>query len=211
MKILIGAISSMNKVILSLFDYSGNWPSFYKAAGYDVYSVDIKHETDILDLDVERDILPLGKIHGILAAPPCTDFSGSGAQYWKVKDADGRTASSLALVHKSLEIIDKTNPVFWALENPVGRPPTLVPKLGKPWYFNPHEFAGWLCGEDAERERYTKRTGLWGSFNRPEKAALTVVPGCDPIMSLGGKSERTKELRSMTTLGFAKAFFEANP
>lgn len=29
-------------------------------------------------------------------------------------------------------------------------------------------------------------------------------------MKLGGKSERTKELRSMTPLGFAKAFFEAN-
>lgn len=27
------------------------------------------------------------------------------------------------------------------------------------------------------------------------------------IMKLGGKSERTKELRSMTPLGFAKAFF----
>ena len=201
----------MPKIILSLCDWSGNWPSFYKEAGYEVYQVDIKHDIDILSLDVESDILPLGKIHGILAAPPCTDFSGSGAQYWKVKDADGRTDSSLALVHKCLEIIDKTNPVFWALENPVGRLPTLVPKLGKPWYFNPHEFAGWLCGEDAERERYTKRTGLWGSFNRPEKAALTVVPGCNPIMSLGGKSERTKELRSMTPLGFAKAFFLANP
>jgi len=27
----------------------------------------------------------------------------------------------------------------------------------------------------------------------------------------GGKSERTKILRSITPLGFAKAFFEANP
>lgn len=201
----------MPKIILSLFDFSGVWCSPYKEAGYEVYQVDIKHDIDILSLDVESDILPLGKIHGILAAPPCTDFSGSGAQYWKVKDADGRTASSLALVYKCLEIINKTNPVFWALENPVGRLPTLIPELGKPWYFNPHEFAGWLCEEDAERERYTKRTGLWGSFNRPEKSPLTVVAGCNPIMSLGGKSERTKELRSMTPLGFAKAFFDANP
>ncbi len=100
------------KIILSLFDYSGHWPFFYKEAGYEVYQIDIKHGFDILDLDVERDILPLGKIHGILAAPPCTDFAGSGAQYWKAKDADGRTTSSLALVHKCLEIVDKTDPVF---------------------------------------------------------------------------------------------------
>jgi hypothetical protein len=198
------------KTILSLFDYSGNWSRPYKEAGYNVYRVDVKHDIDILSLDIDRDIKPLGKIYGILAAPPCTDFAGSGAQYWKAKDADGRTARSLALIHKSLEIIDKTNPVFWALENPVGRLPTLVPKLGKPWYFNPHEFAGWLHGEDAERERYTKRTGIWGVFNRPEKTPLSVVPGCNPIMSLGGKSERTKELRSMTPMGFAYAFYEAN-
>jgi hypothetical protein len=29
-------------------------------------------------------------------------------------------------------------------------------------------------------------------------------------MQLGGKSERTKKLRSVTPQGFAKAFFEAN-
>jgi hypothetical protein len=30
------------------------------------------------------------------------------------------------------------------------------------------------------------------------------------IMKLGGKSEKTKELRSITPLGFAYAFYEAN-
>jgi len=34
----------MSKIILSLFDYSGNWPSFYKEAGYEVYQIDIKHD-----------------------------------------------------------------------------------------------------------------------------------------------------------------------
>lgn len=103
-----------------------------------------------------------------------------------------------------------TNPHFWALENPVGRLPKLIPELGSPWYFNPNQFAGWLEGEAAQRERYTKKTGLWGRFNRPEQRELPVLEGCNPIMSLGGKSERTKELRSMTPLGFAKAFYEVN-
>ena len=65
----------------------------YKAAGYEVYSVDIKHDTSVLDL-IEEDILSLGNIQGVLAAPPCTDFSGSGAQYWGIKDEDGRTEAN---------------------------------------------------------------------------------------------------------------------
>ena len=132
----------VNKIILSLFDYSGNWPSFYKQAGYEVYQIDLKHDLNILDIDIEKDIKPLGSIYGILAAPPCTDFASSGAQYWKTKDADGRTDASLRLIYKTLEIIEATQPVFWVLENPVGRLQSLVPELGKPWYFNPNQFAG---------------------------------------------------------------------
>ena len=185
------------KTILSLFDFSGNWPSPYKEAGYEVIQVDIKHDIDILSI-VKED-LP-NDIYGIMAAPPCTDFSGSGAQYWKVKDADGRTAASLALVDKTLEIISWFDPKFWVLENPVGRLSTLRPELGKPWYFQPCWFG----------DPYTKKAGLWGDFNK-DLIRNDVTP--DPnnwIMKLGGKSEKTKELRSMTPLGFAKAFYEAN-
>ncbi len=191
-------LQNQTKVIISLFDYSGNWPSFYKANGYDVYSLDIKNDIDILTL--VRTDLP-NNVYGILAAPPCTDFSGSGAQYWKTKDADGRTEASLSLVDKTLEIVSWYPEIrFWALENPVGRLSTLRPQIGKPWYFQPHWFG----------DPYTKKTGLWGNFNK-DLPRNDVVP--DPnnwIMKLGGKSERTKELRSMTPLGFAKAFYEAN-
>jgi hypothetical protein len=198
----------MKKVILSLFDFSGRWSRPYLEAGYDVYQVDIKLGLDVLSLE-PRD-LPFDTVYGILAAPPCTDFAGSGAQYWKTKDEDGRTEQSLKLVDKVLSLVNHYNPVFWVLENPVGRLPTLRPQIGKPWYFNPNEFAGWLEGEEADRECYTKRTGLWGKFNKPEKIVLPVSPGGSWIMKLGGKSERTKELRSMTPLGFSYAFFEAN-
>jgi hypothetical protein len=198
----------MKKTILSLFDYSGRWSRPYKENGYDVFQVDIKLGIDILELQPED--LPFESVYGILAAPPCTDFAGSGAQYWKAKDDDGRTEASLALVRKTLDFVDVYDPKFWALENPVGRLPRLVPRLGKPWYFNPNQFAGYLEGEEAERECYTKRTGLWGEFNIPVVKELPVSPGGSWIMKLGGKSERTKELRSMTPLGFAYAFYEAN-
>lgn len=193
-----------SKVIVSLFDFSGNWSRPYRENGYDVYCVDIKHGIDILTLEPEWD-----SVYGILAAPPCTDFSGSGAQYWPAKDADGRTEYSLSMVDKVISLVEHYNPVFWALENPVGRLSTLRPSLGKPWYFNPYEFAGYAV--DVEANQYTKKTGIWGKFNIPEKFEYEPLPGPSWIMKLGGKSERTKELRSMTPSGFAQAFFEANP
>lgn len=199
----------MSKVVLSLFDYSGNWPHAYKENGYDVYSVDIKNGLDILDLNISD--LPFDKCDVIIAAPPCTDFASSGAQYWGVKDTDGRTRASMLLVQKTLELVKHFDPKVWAIENPVGRLSTLFPELGKPWYFNPHEFAGWnTTVEMQEHERYTKKTGLWGKFSKPEKKDLGNNPNNNWIMKLGGKSEKTKELRSMTPMGFAKAFYEAN-
>lgn len=189
----------MNKSILSLFDYSGNWCKPYKDSGFDVYQIDLKLGIDILELKREDIINP--NVFGILAAPPCTDFSGSGAQYWKAKDADGRTAKSLELIDKVLEIVSWFPDLnFWVLENPVGRLQKLRPQLGDPWYFQPHWYG----------DPWTKKTGLWGKFNR--NLPKNEVPP-DPnswIMKLGGKSEKTKELRSMTPMGFAKAFYEAN-
>lgn len=44
-------------------------------------------------------------VYGVLAAPPCTDFTISGSQYWAAKDADGRTAESLKLVTHTLDLI----------------------------------------------------------------------------------------------------------
>jgi hypothetical protein len=146
-------------------------------------------------------------VYGILAAPPCTDFAGSGAQYWPTKDSDGRTLGSLAIVDACLRAVAIYQPTFWVLENPVGR---LRRYLGPPSYiFHPSDFAGY----GYEAERYTKKTLLWGRFNPPVKRPLEPLStGTSTfIMRLGGSSERTKELRSVTPLGFAQAFFEANP
>ena len=92
----------------------------------------------------------------------------------------------------------RNDPVFWVIENPVGRLQKLMPQLGNPWYFDPYEFG----------DPYTKHTGLWGEFNRPTKSPVEPTEG-SKMMKYGGKSARTKELRSITPAGFAKAFFEA--
>jgi len=202
-------------VILSLFDFSGNWAMPYAEHGHDVILWDIKHTCDLFShfSDIEDACAEYfyenifdnyGTVDGILAAPPCTDFAVSGAQYWGKKDLSGQTAKSLNMVWQTLRIVDLCKPDFWALENPVGRLPKLIPQIGKPWYFQPYWYG----------DAYTKKTGLWGEFNRPEPTNIVEpIRSCKQgswLQQLGGKSEKTKELRSMTPEGFANAFYKAN-
>ena len=59
----------MSKIILDLCGGTGAWSKPYKDAGYDVRLVTLP------DNDVRPYQLPDEKIYGILAAPPCTEFS----------------------------------------------------------------------------------------------------------------------------------------
>lgn len=196
----------MRPILFSLYDYSGTWSKPYLDANWTVIQIDIKLGIDILEWDYKF----YDHCNGILSAPPCTDFSLSGAQYWPAKDADGRTAYSISLVRKALEIIEYFKPrglVFHAMENPIGRIQKCVPEIGKSsWWFHPYHYG----------ENYTKRTYLWGRFVPP----MPLFSGCpirrpipvkdNKIMRVGGKSEKTKSIRSETPAGFARAFYEAN-
>ena len=184
------------RVIYSLCDFTGEWCKPYRDAGYDVYQIDLKLGQDARWLEI-----PKYPVYGVLAAPDCNCFSGSGAQYWPAKDADGRTLAGLELVSACTRFILATKPHFWVLENPIGR---LQKWLGPPrMRFHPCDYG----------DPYTKRTNLWGEFNIPEKnkvEPIRVNSQGSWVQSLGGKSEKTKELRSTTPAGFARAFFEAN-
>lgn len=184
----------MSKIILDLCGGTGSWSKAYKDAGYDVRLITLP-EHDV------RTYKPPKDVYGILAAPPCTHFTVSGAQYWKQKDADGRTFEDCSIITACLMIIARAQPKFWAIENPVGRMRKL---LGDPDFkFDPCDFG----------DAYTKRTYLWGEFNLPEKNPVEPVRANSQgswLQSLGGNSAKTKELRSVTPQGFATAFFEAN-
>lgn len=220
-----------NKLILSVFDYTGNWPAPYIQSGYATMLWDIKHEgclvknfgrlLEEIEIAIEHGYLP----YGLIAAPPCTDFAGSGAQWWNEKDrshVDDNwfsdefgtpwrvTELSVFLVELVLELQARYQWKFWVLENPVGRIEKLVPAL-KP--FRSHAFNPCDYGDP-----YTKKTILWGEFN----AALPKNP-VEPEFIIwagkkfpkiwagtGGKSEKTKAKRSATPKGFANAFFLAN-
>jgi hypothetical protein len=191
------------RLILSLCDLTGNWPSFYKQAGYEVRLVDLSHGQDVRLLT-----FPEGPVHGILAAPPCTVFSRAGA--W-VKREPQELLDALAVVDACLRFVAVCRPTWWALENPVG---TLRRWLGPPaMYFDPCDYG----------DPYTKRTCLWGNFTVPGSLFTTTraVPPSEgsKMHRLPGASRhdrpeaaaRKRAARSATPIGFAKAFFEANP
>ena len=191
-----------SKIILDLCGGTGAWSRPYLESGYDVRLVTLP------DYDVLTYSPPAG-VYGILAAPPCTDFASSGAQYWLLKDSDGRTIDSMGVIIACLRIIAECRPQWWALENPVGR---LRRWLGQPkLIFNPCDYG----------DPWTKRTCLWGNFNIP--AMNPVEP--DYILSgnyarkdgrVGKKFSyihmhyKDASIRSITPPKFARAFFEAN-
>jgi hypothetical protein len=191
----------MKASILSLCDHSGIWSRPYEEAGYEVIRVDLQNA-------VRRDVrlnewidVP---IRGILAAPPCDHFAASGARWWEGKGEDA-ILGGLAIVDACLRAVAIYRPVWWALENPVGR---LRRWLGPPaWSFDPCDFG--LTDEDA----YTKKTLLWGNFTPP--VPLFSATARNPLVPvLGSKMHRMssswKAERSETPEGFAKAFFEVN-
>lgn len=57
-----------NKIILDLCGGTGSWSRPYKEAGYDVRLITLP-EYDVLTYE------PPESVYGILAAPPCTEFS----------------------------------------------------------------------------------------------------------------------------------------
>lgn len=237
------------KTLLSLFDYSGTWSDPFARNGWNVIQWDIKISDfmDINDIGNVEDALDLFEdVDGIIAAPPCTEFTVSCNRLWNLKDQDGRTAAAMQLVNQTQKLVNLFTPTdpeyegtfFWALENPVGRLPKLAPELGEPWYFNAWEYAGWNKISRKDRARlaeirakdghgltrdefdlvvrvnaYTKRTGLFGDFNRdlvkkPIKPIKCAPQGTFTQRFNGGA--KGKEERSITPEGFALAFYEAN-
>lgn len=209
------------KTILSLYDFTGLWSKPYHDAGYKVIQIDIKHGDDIMDLTLGWVDLQ-GPIHGILCASPCDEWASSGARWFKEKDADGRTEKARVMVNHTLDLIlraKQNNPsMWWVWENPVGRMNRVVPRMkkyGPKFYFDPCDYGGWLTPPG---DNYRKKTALWGEFTAPIKKKVEPIvftgksgkTGSWMWASLGGRSERTKELRSATPLGFSKAFFDSN-
>ena len=179
-----------DRIILDLCGGTGAWSRPYKEAGYDVRNITLPY------YDV-RTYEPPDGVYGILAAPPCNEFSlAKGSQYRNFP--------------KGLEIVDAChriirqcvlgrNLAFWCLENPRG---FLRQFMGKSAY----TIRYWWYGDGLD-----KPTDLWGYFTLPKR--LYKEP---PILlkkikyTPGGTDEKRQITRAKTPPGFAQAFFEAN-
>jgi hypothetical protein len=195
------------RTILDLCGGSGSWSAGYREArggnGQPLYLVVVVDPFTPLEATenlvvIKRDVCEVQRselprtIHGVLAAPPCKDFSAAGARNWARKLISGQLEGSLAVVRACLRIVEEVAPAWWALENPPGRLPFLI---GPPAY----KFQPWWFGDP-----WTKLTYLWGRFRAPALGPL-VVPA-------GGLTARVRSpaARARTPPGFSAAFFRAN-
>ena len=172
------------------------------------------------DIGVEN-FSPPKNVYGVIANPPCTEFSTARANGKARLNSDG-----MFLVEHCLRIIEECNPTFWVLENPARG--VLKNYLGEPKY----KYEPWHFGSP-----WSKQTALWGSFNIPQK----IYNNWDDVPKLEGLYTRTNRqkpslafmhkshiryipefkpfidkvnddmsFRSLCSQGFAKAFYEAN-
>jgi viroplasmin and RNaseH domain-containing protein len=188
-----------DKTVISLFDASGEWSKPWAEAGFKVVTYDLQTGDDIRNFSASSLLEEHGNdnVWAVLAAPPCTDFASSGAQYWKSKDEDGRTKISNELVQQVIKTVELLRPAVWAMENPVGRMAKLNQLPPAQLIFQPI-----LYGNP-----YTKKTLLWGNFNNKLPQAPVEPTEGSKIIKITGKN---KYERSLTPDGFAYSFFAAN-
>lgn len=229
-----------NKIILDLCGGTAAWSAPYKEAGYDVRVItlpdfDVKGfyfckdgcHLKIDDQYGDTHDIKMTDIYGILAAPPCDQFS-----FAKTTGKPRDLERGFEVVKACLEIIwkvqmklkspyAKETPLkFWAMENPNG---LLKRFIGKPVFeFDPYDFG----------DPYQKNTNLWGFFNFPIKKPVKLTKeqkelhktNSQPLAKYMkfdrlktkeihpeyyGKLDRTAR-RAVTPRGFAEAFFKAN-
>ena len=186
--------SNKPKIIIDACGGSGAWSKPYKDAGYDVRLVTLP------DNDVRTYQLPDEPIYGILAAPPCTEFSL--AKSTKSRDF----GEGMEVVAACLELIWQARKRgklrFWALENPRG---FLRQFLGKP----PFCFEHWEFGDKG-----IKPTDLWGYFNPPIRKIKSRPQNLSRIYPNGRHNaigwSKSADKRALTPAGFALAFFAKN-
>ena len=234
-----------NKIVISLYDYTGEALKPWAEAGYHCFAYDIQHSKENMNTDtfagsegsisyVHADLHNIGTLDKIyeqfegkqvtfaMAFPVCTDMAVSGAAHFKRKrEADPlfqRKAANYAIW--CAELFQALGCPYF-IENPVSVLSTL---WRKPDYsFHPYEYGGYIDPEQAEHPKwpdyiapmdaYPKKTCLWtgGNFVMPDICPVEPETGHSrQHLKLGGKSMKTKNIRSATPRGFAQAVFNVN-
>lgn len=187
----------MSKIILDLCGGTGSWSNPYVEAGYDVRLVTLPDDV--------RLYAPPKNVYGVLAAPPCTEFSPAKHFHGRGK-YNHNFLKGLEVVSACMRVILTAKPVFWAIENPKGY---LCKWLGEPDYM----FEPWWFGD-----LYQKRTCLWGKFNKPKQTVKTKPVSVKKFSLLKSKEIHPEyfgkltrqQRRAITPKGFAYEFFKEN-
>jgi hypothetical protein len=177
---------------------------------------------DVSGADVSKIIAITGvDIDFIFGFPECTQLAVSGAAHFaKKRDANPAFQEEAMVLVYLVRDLGVELGCRWGLENPISVISTMWRKPD--FNFHPHEFGGYLPDNDAHptypeyikpRDAYPKKTCIWSGngFIKPGKKPVDCEPGySDQHKKLGGKSLKTKNIRSATPRGFAQAVFEYN-
>ena len=219
-------------VIWSLFDGSGIMGHPWAEVGHDVYCfnwtdgnhgsyepIRVNHpKIHYVNMFIDSDfsnitaVACLPEPSSIFAFPDCTELAASGNKH------EGHTSLVSVDNAKMVEAMADAYGVPWMVENPVGKMST---EWRKPdYYFDPHEYGAHLHPDEGSYhprmppcDGYTKKTCIWagGGFVMPAKRPGPINIGSFwGWKALGGNSAKTKQLRSLTPRGFARAVYEAN-
>jgi hypothetical protein len=177
--------------VLVACEYSGRVREAFRRRGHDAWSCDLLPAEDGSKHHIQGDCLPIAYFMEwdlMVAHPPCTHLSVSGARHFDAKRADGSQQEAidffLRLARASIPRIAIENPV--CIMSSVWREPD---QIIQPWQFGHGE---------------TKATCLWLKGLPPLKPT-NIVPGREPrVHRMSPGPDRGKE-RSRTLPGIADA------
>lgn len=151
---------------------------------------------------------------------PCTELATCGAKHFARKLADDPDCQARAVaLWRTTETVGIRSGAAWFAENPRSVLSTMYRKPD--FKFDPSDYGGYLPDNDVHptypeiippRDAYTKETWIWhgNGFVVPPRRAIDDCGYYPGWSNLGGKSERTKRIRSTTPRGWAIAVFFAN-
>lgn len=186
--------------ILIACEFSGIVREEFRKRGHDAWSCDLL-PTEIEGNHYQGDIMDIinNGYDMMIAHPPCTYLSVSGAQYWKDRQKEQRRAIGF-FIKLFASGIPKV-----AIENPVGIMSTVFRKPDQ--YIQPYEHG----------HKISKKTGLWLKGLSLIKPTNIVEPEwiyyknggrCSPDHYKNAFSKTRSKTRSLTYLGIAKAMAE---
>lgn len=222
--------------IIFLYDFTGISARPWLDAGHEVWIFDGQHpegvtrEGNLVRVGMwfypDRVAEQAREIHQLVGEgvilvgsyPECTHLAVSGARHFAAKLAkDPEIQNKAAALARLGEAVGNLYGCPWYAENPVSRLSTLW--RAPDFSFHPFEYGGYLPTDDvhpehpdyiAPRDAYPKRTCIWcgNGFEKPLTRPVEPVPGdAAQHLKLGGKSLKTKNIRSATPRGWALAVY----